>query len=107
MDFQVGERTWRRKNGESWTHSLDLDHEVDTIPLGVLTFNLGTFTASYSILCELSATGLSIWQTKVHAAIMEAYKTQLLDYERKLEEYATTILPMLFGRPPEENRRNT
>ncbi|MDR9763714.1 hypothetical protein RJJ37_29485 [Rhizobium redzepovicii] len=104
IDFVVGSRTWRQTNGASWTHFLTMDQEIGDINVGVLTFDVSRYVASYSILTRLSPTGMSEWQAKAHAAILQGYVQQLRDYERKIEEYATTILPNLFGRPPEENR---
>ncbi|MEN5343800.1 hypothetical protein ABE599_08835 [Achromobacter mucicolens] len=105
LDFEVGARTFRQINGSSWTNHLSLDNEVGIVNVGLLAFNVGKYMASFTIKCQLSPTGLSEWQTKAHAAILDGYNAQLRDYERKFEEYVSTILPSLFGRPPEENRK--
>jgi hypothetical protein len=105
LDFEVGASVFRQVNGSSWTNSLWLNNEVGTVNVGLLAFNLGRYVASFTIKCKLSDTGLIEWQTKAYAAILDGYNTQLREYERKVEEYITTILPSLFGRSPEENRK--
>jgi hypothetical protein len=105
MDFILGQRTWRRVNDGQWTKSVSLDRETQALNVGGVTLNVAHYAAAFEVMCQVSPGGQSAWQTKAHATILARYTELLREYERKIQEYLSTTLPTLFGRPPEENRK--
>lgn len=104
VDVIVGRHRWKRKNGDSSTHTFTLDEEMGSIPVAVSTLWIASFTVTIEIECKRDDSLLEQWQIDTHAAITQAYLNLKAAFEEKLAEAAVEAGVDIEGRHPLENR---
>lgn len=101
--LSVGQKElWR--NSSIQQKVLDLDSEVETIPIAFITQNTRAYAVAIEILCERTEEELKEWRQKTFDKIMQAYLKLKSEYEEQLAAASIEEGIAISGRNPKLNR---
>jgi len=86
----------------SWTKSLE--SPTGAIAIGLKTFRVSLFAATFEFSCQRTARAMDAWRLKTHDLIKQAYLKQLQDYEEKVAAARQEVANEQRGTNPADNR---
>lgn len=93
--FEKGTESW-------WTKSLD--SPTGAIAIGLKTFRISVFAATFEFSCQRTARAMDAWRLKTHGLIKQAYLKQLQDHEEKVAAARQEVANEQRGQNPADNR---
>jgi hypothetical protein len=82
---------------------ISLSGEEGTLPVGLHASHINSVTVTLEVLLESTQRVWEVWQEKAYAAIADAYKQRLSDYQHALAERQAAQAVAVGGRNPEAN----
>jgi len=86
------------------TH-INLAGETDSLPIAWETHQVEVFSGTIEVFCDRTSVALAAWQSKVHAAITQAYLAKQQAYQEALAQVSAAAESVVAGRNPAFNSR--
>ena len=86
------------------SEELTFNYEHGTIPVNVVAHQLKEFGLNVEALCQLRGAEFGRWRLETYAAIMNAYRKALMDYEDRIASAAIAGTIPIGSQNPEINR---